>query len=263
MRTRIISEAEVHSISITEESHFFERKLEIINGHGLQKIVVAFANADGGELLIGIADDKEEPKTENRWHGFKTQEEFNSHLQNIFDITPSVNLRYEFLKCETKQNYILRVLVEKSQEVHKTTNGIVYQRYGAQSLPIKDPQRIIELSYAKGANSFEDQILKYPPEIIVEAKELDSFLNDYSPKTDPLDFVVGQNLLDHNTWEPKVAAVLLFHENPSNVMPRKCALKIARYETKEDDPEREHLLSQTTIMQPFFCKFESKIPTFL
>jgi len=44
-----------------------------------------------------------------------------------------------------------------------------------------------------------------------------------------------------------MAAALLFHACPSAVVPRKCAVKITRYETKEDDPERDHLAEQVTI----------------
>jgi ATP-dependent DNA helicase RecG len=44
-----------------------------------------------------------------------------------------------------------------------------------------------------------------------------------------------------------VSAALLFHPCPSAVIPRKCAVKITRYETKEDDPERDHLAEQITI----------------
>lgn len=91
-----------------------------------------------------------------------------------------------------------------------------------------------------------------PPEQIVDSAELKGFLADHAPKTDPLDFVVNQNLVDPKTWEPKVAPVLLFHENPSNVVPRKCAVKIARYETKEDDPEREHLAQQISLEGPLY-----------
>ena len=88
-------------------------------------------------------------------------------------------------------------MIEKSSEVHKTADGTVYQRHGAQSLPIKDPQQITQLSFAKGATSFEDQVIKeVPAEQIAESKELSSFLIDYSPRTDPLEFCVNQNLLE-------------------------------------------------------------------
>lgn len=234
MRTRVISEDEALALSSREESHFFDRKAVGISGRGIQKVVVAFANADGGEILIGIADDKAEPDPHERWQGASKLEDLNAHLQSIFDVKPSLDLRYEFLKCEGKPGYVLRVQIEKSQEVHKTADESVYQRYGAQSLPVKDPQRITELSFAKGATSFEDYIVRdLPPEQIVDAAELGSFLEGYSPKTDPLDYIVNENLLDPKTWEPRVASVLLFHKNPSTTMPRKCGVKIARYETRE------------------------------
>jgi len=157
------------------------------------------------------------------------------------------------LKSEKKPGLCLRVQIEKSSEVHKTSDGTVYQRYGAQSLPIKDPQKITELTFAKGAASFEDQVLKeLPAEQIVESEELSEFLKAYSPIMEALDFCVNQNLLDFRTWEPRIASVLLFHRNPSAVMPRKCALKITRYETREDDPERDHLAIQKTIEGPLY-----------
>lgn len=248
MNTKTIQQIEADDLSNREESHFFDRKSFLIKGAKVQKIAVAFANADGGEFIIGIADEKEEPDPGKRWQGASKIEDLNSHLQAIFEVTPSLDLKYEILKCEDKPGYTLRILVEKSSEVHKTADGTVYQRHGAQSLPIKDPQRITQLSFAKGATSFEDQIIKeIPAEQIAESEELADFLNEYSPKTDPLEFCINQNLLDYKTWETKVSAALLFHPYPSAVVPRKCAVKITRYETKEDDPERDHLADQITI----------------
>jgi len=248
MRTREIAEDEALAISSREESHFFDRKACGISGKKVQKISVAFANADGGEFVIGIADDKDVPDPNMRWNGFATLEDMNAILQSVFDIIPSLDIRYEILNCSTKPGHVLRVTIEKSSEVHKTADGTVYQRYGAQSLPIKDPQKITELSFAKGAASFEDQLLKdIPAELVVESKELTEFLKGYSPTTDPLEFCINQNLLDFKTWTPRVASVLLFHPAPNGSIPRKCGVKVTRYETKEDDPERDHLADQMTI----------------
>ncbi|MDY0147133.1 MAG: ATP-binding protein [Halothiobacillus sp.] len=253
MHTRTITEQEALALASAEESHFFDRKALSIDGKKIQKVAVAFANADGGEFVIGIADDKDEPEPSLRWKGVGKLEELNSYLQALFEINPSLDLRYEILRCDSRNGLVLRVSVEKSSEVHKTADGTVYQRYGAQSLPIKDPQRITEIAFAKGASSFEDQILKdIPPEQIVDSVELRKFLEDYSPITDPLEFCVNQNLLEYRKWEPRVASALLFHPCPSAVIPRKCAVKITRYETKEDDPEREHLAEQVTIEGPLY-----------
>lgn len=260
METRVVTAEEALVLATRDESHFYERKSAQVSGRGVQKVCVAFANADGGELLIGLADDDEEPDVNKRWQGVSKLEDLNSHLQNIFNVRPTLDLRYEFLKHEGKAGYVLRVLIEKSQEVHRTSDDTVYQRYGAQSLPIKDPQKITELSFAKGATSYEDHVVNdFPPDQIVDARELGNFLAAYSPKTDPLDYVVNQNLIDQKTWSPRVAVVLLFHDNPSNVIPRKCAVKIARYETKEDDPEREHLVGQETIEGPLYSLINSTI----
>lgn len=253
MITREITNDEALALCSREESHFFDKKSAAISGKGIQKIAVAFANADGGEFLIGVADEADEPEPQKRWQGVSSIEVLNSHLQALFSIEPALDVRYEFLKQENKKGYVLRVSVEKSSEVHKISDQTVYQRYGAQSLPIKDPQQIAQLSFAKGSTTYEDQLLKdVLPEQIVEAQELTSFLCEYSPKTDPLDFVINQNLLDHRTWEPRVASVLLFHSVPSALVPRKCAVKITRYETKEDDPERDHLADQVTIEGPSY-----------
>jgi ATP-dependent DNA helicase RecG len=251
MRTRIITEDEVLALSTREESHFYDRKAKEISGKKVQKIAVAFANADGGEFVIGILDDKDEPDPAKRWQGASNLEELNSHLQVLFTVVPALSVWYEILRCDTRQGLVLMVMIEKTAEVHQTSDGTVYQRYGAQSLPITDPQKITELTFAKGASSFEDQLLKnLPAEQVVESKELQTFLADYSPKTEPLEFCINQNLLDYKSWEPRVAATLLFHELPSAVMPRKCAVKITRYETKEDDPERDHLAIQKTVEGP-------------
>lgn len=120
----------------------------------------------------------------------------------------------------------------------------------------------MELSFAKGASSFEDQIINgLQAEDIVDTKEIKDFLQDYSPSTDSLDFVVGQHLLDEASWQPRAAGVLLFNENPSACLPRKCAVKIARYETKEDDPERDHLKDQFTIEGSLYPLIHKSVDT--
>ncbi len=253
MHTRVISEKDALALCQQEESHFFDRKAKQIDGKKIQKIAVAFANSDGGEFVIGIADDKDKENPSERWMGVDSIEDMNGYLQSLFILTPSLNLRYEVLKCDGKKGLVLRVLIEKGTEVHKTSDDTVYQRYGAQSIPIKDPQKIQALSFARGATSYEDTIISdLPTEQIVDADELTSFLNDYSPQTDALEFCLNQNLLDFKSWTPRVASALLFHAIPSGVLSTRCAIKITRYETREDDPERDHLAEQRTIEGPAY-----------
>lgn len=89
-------------------------------------------------------------------------------------------------------------------------------------------------------------------EEISEAPKLAEFLVDFSPKTDPLSFLLNEHLLDPKSWDPKYAAGLLFCNNPAAALPRRCGIKIVRYETREEDPERDHLKETKSIEGPLY-----------
>ncbi|MCU7548145.1 hypothetical protein OCK74_03425 [Chitinophagaceae bacterium LB-8] len=148
---------------------------------------------------------------------------------------------------------VMQIKIEKSASVHETAAKEIYIRNGAQSNKITDKQRVVELQFAKGASSFEDFVVStLPPETIFESDEIKSFLSDFSPKTDPLDFTISENLIDLKNYDPRVSGLLLFAKNPSACLPRKCAVKIIRYETKEDEPERDYLKETIAIEGPAF-----------
>lgn len=129
----------------------------------------------------------------------------------------------------------------------------MYERKGAQSLPIKDAERITALGFAKGASSYEDmQVDTADAEDVVDSNEIKHFLADYSPKTDPLDLSINKGLIDRKNFKPKACGLLLFSNDPSGVVPKKCSVKIVRYQTKEDDPERDHLAFTETVEGPLF-----------
>jgi len=247
MKERNITNKEKANFCDRNENHFYDNKAFGIRGDKIQKIATAFANADGGEFIVGIKDKKEDTVILNRWQGITEQEEFNTVFQNLQEIQPSIPHTIEFLKDED-ETYALRITIEKSQSVHKTSSNTVYLRKSAQSIPIKDPMQITALSYSKGESSYEDTVIKdAEPEDIFESEELGLFLSDYSPKSDPIDFTVNQNLVDRKSYEPRTAGILLFSKNPTPLLPKRCGIKITRYDTSEDIPEREHLKVQHTI----------------
>jgi len=253
MQTRELTDEEALILSQKEEGQFFDKKDIKIDGKGIQKIAVALANSEGGDFLIGIIDDKHEADPHKRWAGFSSLEDINPCLQNMLLIQPSIDFKYEFLKCQNKVGYVLRIQIEKSSHVHKTGGEIVYIRLGAQSIQLRDPQRITDLSFAKGTTTYEDaKLTDVNPDDIVYSNELAKFLSEYSPKTDPLDYALNQNIIDSKTYEPRVAGTLLFHPSPTGALPKKCAIKIARYTTKEDDPERDHLEEIFTLESPLY-----------
>lgn len=253
MQVREVSKADALALSCQPEGHFYDRKAAQIKGAKLQKIVCAFANADGGDVYVGIADDKDQEDPEKRWAGAPSMEEFNQLIQSLMELSPSPPMTLEFLRSSLSENYVLHIQVDKSQSVHQTADGTVYERKGAQSLPIKEAERITALGFAKGASSYEDmQVDSADAEDVVDSDEINVFLGEYSPKTDPLDLSLNKGLIDRKTFKPKACGLLLFSNEPSVVIPKKCSVKIIRYETKEDDPERDHLGFTETIEGPLY-----------
>jgi ATP-dependent DNA helicase RecG len=251
MKTKNISEADFIAISAKEESHFFDLKAIAVSGKKVQKVAVAFANADGGDFIIGIADVAEGLPVDQRWQG-TVAESFNAHVQALSEIKPSLQADYLLLTCEGKAGSILQITIEKSPTVHKTAADEVYVRKGAQSLKL-DEEKIKELSFGKGVSSFEDYLVpSVQPDEVVDSKALNNFLASFAPQTNSYDFAFGQNLIDRSSFEPKVAGILLFSDMPSAFMPRKCAVRITRYRTKEDDPERDQLESSQALEGPLY-----------
>jgi ATP-dependent DNA helicase RecG len=107
------------------------------------------------------------------------------------------------------------------------------------------------LQFAKGASSFEDYtVTTSPPEIVIDSEILNEFLSYYSPRTEPLDYVYSENLIDIRSFDPRIGAIILFAETPQAIIPTKCGVKIVRYETKEEEPERDHLKETISIEGP-------------
>jgi ATP-dependent DNA helicase RecG len=69
MEIKNLSDSEALEFCNRIEDHFFDRKAFEIKPARIQRAAVAFANADGGELIIGILDEKDEPNPLARWKG--------------------------------------------------------------------------------------------------------------------------------------------------------------------------------------------------
>jgi ATP-dependent DNA helicase RecG len=256
LRKQIISLEEASKIIADEESHFLDFKSKDISGSKLQKSAVAFANADGGEILVGIEDPRASGRASiDRWNGFNVQEEANPLIQTISqDITPYPPVEFEFYEVDMlrKKGLVLKINVAKSSSVHTTSDNQVYERKNAQNLPIIGDS-IVNLKLSKGLISYEDQLISgFTVDELAEQAALTTFLEGYSPRTDPLDFLIKQRLIrkEGSNYLPTLAGVLLYADNPSTIISKKCAVKINRYDTSDPEPLREHLKQQFTIEGP-------------
>ncbi|EKF9639260.1 RNA-binding domain-containing protein [Vibrio cholerae] len=227
-----------------DEDHFFDRKAYGLKGDKIQKIAVAFANADGGEILIGIADDKDEVNPLKRWQGREKTEEYNSVIQALSELVPSVDFRFDFLtRVNESRDYVLRVKINKGLHVHETAAKKIFLRQGAQSMPVTAPIKILELTHAKGIVSEEDSLVNSASvDDLDSSEELNRFLSELPISApEPINFLLKERLIDSDSWTPTVASILLFSENPSATLPKQCAIRIVRYDTDGEDIDRDAL----------------------
>lgn len=143
------------------ESQHLDRKSARKKPSELLKHLIAFAKADGGQLVIGIEDDKQS----NLITGFRDGKAYSiddfkkidremreTPLDLSFEEIPVVNHKGE-------EDVILDISVElSSNRVIAAPNDEVYLRQGDETVKLSYEQRT-QLSYDKGQRFFEDEVV--------------------------------------------------------------------------------------------------------
>ncbi len=155
--TTEIENDKIGLLRLRDEGHFFDFKSKAILPKKLSCTVCAFANADGGEIYVGIED----PIKGWKWDGFDNPEAGNGIIQTLDGIFPlGDGIQYEFLTNNSNPGFVLRIEIQKSAEIKKATNGKIYLRRGAQNLPIITDVEIERLKLNKGLKSYEDSTIQ-------------------------------------------------------------------------------------------------------
>lgn len=250
MQQITVSLDDAKAILRREESHFRDFKSKESAGKVIQKIGAALANADGGEFIIGIEDSKRASGLA-RWQGFDSIEDGNHILSSLSrDIKPPVPYSVEWVRCpEINESFVCVVTIRKSAAVHETADSSVYVRRSASTAKIEGQDRV-NLALSKGAETYENQELaSYDLAELVTENELGQFLQGISPRTEADDFARKQRLVNPATGKVRVCGAILFADSPSAVTAKRCAVKVARYETKAQTPERKHLAGVPTTIE--------------
>lgn len=229
---KTISLEQLNAVLQVEESHFVDLKSIDIAPGGLTKTASAFCNTSGGELFIGIEEIEGERGKERNWSGFIDQEAANAHIQVIEMMSPLGNhYDAEFLGSAGAPGLVLHITMYKTKEIISASNGKVYVRRSAQSLPVEGEVAIERLKYDKGIKSFEDELANAKVEDIANSITILEFLLDVVPSAEPDQWLSKQQVLVDG--RATVAGVLLYSDLPQAILPKRSAIKILRYQTKE------------------------------
>jgi ATP-dependent DNA helicase RecG len=233
-----VTDVQVMAMLSLEESHFCDLKAIDIRPAKLTVAASAFANADGGELYIGVDEDTK--LRQRTWRGFVNQEAANAHIQVLEALFPlGRDFQYAFLTCDGRPGLILKVEVKKTREIRRASDRTPYIRRGAQNLPVVTPEATKQLEYVKGLTSFETEVVDVPADTITNSTPIIAFMLEVIPTNEPAAWLAKQLLLREG--RPTVAGILLFAEEPQALLPKHCGVKIYRYRTKDREGTRDTL----------------------
>lgn len=192
------------------EGHFADLKAKEIAPAKLTKTVSAFANADGGEVYIGVAEDK--TTGQRTWEGFADPEAANGHIQAFEALFPlGRDFSYNFLSSVAAPGLVLQVLVHKTRDIKRATDGVPYLRRGAQSLPIDTPEKLRRLELDKGVASFESDTVSAELALVTNSIAVLEFMIEVIPTSEPEAWLHKQQLVQGGrpTWRA-------FYFSPTN-----------------------------------------------
>lgn len=233
-----ISDLEVAKILALHEGHFCDFKAIAVKPAKLTRTIAALSNAEGGEVYLGIGEDKGNGVMV--WEGFDDPEGANGHLQAFEPLFPlGYGYGYTFLHSRTFPGYVMKIDVSKSLDVKHASDGTVYIRRGAQNLPCTTEEQLTRLRRNKGLVSFETEPVKADPMVITNSVVTLTFMLEVIPTAEPDVWLRKQQLI--SLGMPTVAGVVLFSEEPQAILPKRTGIKVYRYKTTAVEGTRDTL----------------------
>ena len=227
------------SLNITEilsmvESQTFDRKSINIAPRDFSNHICAFANTDGGVIVVGISD-----KTK-RIEGVDNHEhQVNELLRVPMDFCmPTVPFAHEFVKCidsTGKPNHVLVFRIEASPMIHENQAHDAFIRVGDKTKILSYEDRVT-LSLDKGLRSFEDVVVPDSSYEDIDEVYLREYLQLIEYTKPPREYLLqNKNFakIKGNQIHLSVAAILLFGKNPQLFFPR-ARVRFIRYEGTEE-----------------------------
>ena len=212
----------IQEIRTRKEDQTFDCKSIQIEPKALAIPIVAFANADGGVIAIGVSD-----KTRKIEGVDQHTEKLNELLRVPLDFcNPSVSITTDLVPCTDKDgndNHILLMYIPASSELHANQADEAFMRVGDKSRKLSFEERI-QLMYDKGERYYEDTAVydATVDDIDMAAVERYTELIGYTKSA-------KQYLHENNSFittnakgeeQVSVACILLFGKYPQKFFPR-------------------------------------------
>ena len=191
----------------------------------LAETLVAFANADGGTVYIGLTED-----------GQPTGDIYPDEINGLFHQAEAFchpPVFVEWQQSERSGEFVFVGRIRRSPDLHTLRDGRVLVRAGAENRPLHG-EKLSQLASTRSIGDYEAEPVAGATRADFEDKLLEEFLGKWEerqgrPLTRPLD-----DLLIEMGWLtaerlPTIAGLLLFGRNPQSFIPRS-GLTFVRFE---------------------------------
>lgn len=209
-------------IQTRKEDQTFDCKSIQIEPKALAIPIVAFANADGGVIAIGVSD-----KTRKIEGIDQHIDKLNELLRVPFDFcNPSIPVTCTYTPCKDKDendNRILLMHIPASSSLHTNQADEAFMRVGDKSRKLTFDERV-QLMYDKGERSFEDTAVYGATIEDIDMDAVARYINLLGYSKSPLAYLRENNHFVTTNKDGEevvsVACMLLFGKNPQLFFPR-------------------------------------------
>jgi ATP-dependent DNA helicase RecG len=229
MQVPILSN-DIDMLRTADEGQFFDRKSSRIKPRDLAITLIAFANATGGKIAIGIENDGS--VTGFNRDGAQNAEAFEN--LPIFECVPAPAVKHKRVPVTNHRgdsDFVLVLDVEPSTDavIRRKCDGAVFLRQEDKSIELDDHQ-ILALEYDKNQRTFEDEISPRATMEDVDHEVLDRYKNALSTTAPDEQVLRSRNfLVDGHLTN---AGILLFAKSPTKFLPQ-ARVRVLRFEGSE------------------------------
>jgi ATP-dependent DNA helicase RecG len=178
--------------------------------------LVAFANSDGGTLVVGL-------DARGRPVGTTDADELESLLlEATARCLPPVQADWQ--QEETRAGVVVMIRVSRSPELHSLDDGRVLIRAGAANRPLSGEQ-IRQLAATKSSGDYEVEVVHSARRDDLDAKVIAEYVEKRAERTrHPVRLSTDELLVEIGALDgdgrPTVAGLLLFGANPQSFLPQ-------------------------------------------
>ncbi len=215
-----------------EENKYFDRKSGQVKVADIAELISAFANAEGGTIVIGISDKKRKLEGINSYGEQKINDLINAPKDCCKPMPRYQEEFIDIINTKGESDRLLPLHIESSAEqVIRTKNDSTFLRIGDRTKELKG-EDLRNLEYAKSTRHFEDECNM---DAVID--DLDQELISIYKKRIGAEDITTEQMLRARGFIKSVegkncltnAAVLLFAENIQQFYPN-CRIRFVRYD---------------------------------